>query len=169
MVLYEHICFWNMLGLVESDYRFVIKYYYCIYLWSRGHTTLKTKWAKSDEFRYYCNRLYKSQLHFIPVTDIRTRASPWGRASSCVRPSLVTRIQVTKEFPSGLVMSKLKGNAESTGRTTRSTSYFHQYFKTTIYIHQESFKQIDWILRKFIQPNIRLNIQNVNRIDTDLF
>ena len=72
-----------------------------------------------------------------------TRASPWGRASSCVRPSLVTRIQVTKEFPSGLVMSKLKGNAESTGRTTRSTSYFHQYFKTTIYIHQESFKQID--------------------------
>ena len=112
----------------------------------------------------------KSGYHIITFYIYKgTRASPWGRASSCVRPSLVMRIQVTKEYPSGLVMSKLKGNAESTGRTTRSTSYFHQYFKTTIYIHQESFKQIDWILRKFIQPNIRLNIQNVNRIDTDLF
>ena len=43
MLLYEHIWSLNILGLVDNDYRFVIKCYLRIYLWSSGYTTLKTK------------------------------------------------------------------------------------------------------------------------------
>ena len=58
MLLYERIRFLNMLCLVDNDYRFVIKCNLRIYMWSCRHTTLKTKRAKSDEFRYYWPRLY---------------------------------------------------------------------------------------------------------------
>ena len=64
MLLYEHIWFLNMLGLVDNDYRFVIKCNLRIYLWSCRHTTLKTKRAKSDEFRYYWPRLYSRLRKF---------------------------------------------------------------------------------------------------------
>ena len=58
MLLYEHIWFLNMLGLVDNDYRFMIKCNLRIYMWSCRHTTLKTKRAKSDEFQYHWPQLY---------------------------------------------------------------------------------------------------------------
>ena len=84
-----------------------------------------------------------------------TRASPWGRPSSCVRPSLVTRYQVTKEFSSQLVMSEFKGlnNVESNGRTTRSSSNFHQFFKT-IYI------RVNWS-QKYLSDHLLNNTVSV--------
>ena len=106
------------------------------------------------------NHLKQIKIHLIKKKSL-CRMSPWGRPSSCVRPSLVTWYQLTKEFSSQLLMSKLKGlnNVESTGRTTRSSSNFHQYFKTTIYIRVDwSQKDLfDHLLNNSVSVGTRIN------------
>ena len=44
------------------------------------------------------------------------------------------------------------------GRIIILNSDFHQYFKSTLYIHPASFSQIGWIWGNFIRPDIRPDI-----------
>ena len=64
---------------------------------------------------------------------------------------------------------KIRITGRISGQMIESDWNFHQFFKSTLYIHPGSFMQIRWILRKFIPPDIRLDIWIVTKINRDLF
>ena len=54
------------------------------------------------------------------------------------------------------------------GRMIGLSSNFHQYFKSTIFIHLASFRQIGWIWGNFIRPDIRPDLRIVTKIGRTL-
>ena len=54
------------------------------------------------------------------------------------------------------------------GRMIGLSSNFHQYFKSTIFIHTASFRQIGWIWGNFIRPDIRPDLRIVTKIGRTL-
>ena len=60
-------------------------------------------------------------------------------------------------------------NGRISGRIIGLASNFHHFFKSTLYIQLECFMQIVEILKKFIRPDIRPDVQIVTKIYKDLF